>query len=321
MPKIHYRSQRITKGYVLMPLKPRHFEIFHAVAAAGSVTEAARRLAVSQPAVSKYLRELEAGVGLKLRYRDGNLWHLTPEGQLLYEQVARDMMGFARTLRLALELKGTRKGYLALGCMPLLSVRMLPALLATFLGDRPHVSVSVVNQPSAAVVDQVALGRLDLGLGLDVPNHHKVVSTPLAALEVLCVMPRSHPLARRARIDLGALDGADVVNLGTSDPVQGEIDRLFVARGVRPRRRIEATMAQAAVEFARLGLGIGIVDSHAARLFAGRGLRAVPLATPVSYRVALLTRRDGLPSQAAAEFAATVQSWRWQHRDGFARLA
>ena len=304
-----------------MPLKPRHFEIFHAVAAAGSVTEAARRLAVSQPAVSKYLRELEDGVGLKLRYRDGNLWHLTPEGQLLYEQVARDMVGFARTLRVALELKGTRKGYLSLGCMPLLSVRVLPELLATFLAERPHVSVSVVNQPSAAVVDQVALGRLDRGLGLDAPNHHKVASTPLAALEVLCVMPRGHPLARRARVDIAALDGADVVTLGTADPVQGEIDRLFVARGVRPRRRIEATMAQTAVELARLGLGIGIVDSHAARLFTGPGMRALPLDTPVSYRIALLTRRGAMPSQAAAEFAATIQSWRWRDSAGFARLA
>ena len=304
-----------------MPLKPRHFEIFHAVAAAGSVTEAARRLAVSQPAVSKYLRELEDGVGLKLRYRDGNLWHLTPEGQLLYEQVARDMVGFARTLRVALELKGTRKGYLSLGCMPLLSVRVLPELLAAFLAERPHVSVSVVNQPSAAVVDQVALGRLDLGLGLDAPSHHKVASTPLAALEVLCVMPRGHPLARRARVDIAALDGADVVTLGTADPVQGEIDRLFVARGVRPRRRIEATMAQTAVELARLGLGIGIVDSHAARLFTGPGMRALPLDTPVSYRIALLTRRGAMPSQAAAEFAATIQSWRWRDSAGFARLA
>lgn len=304
-----------------LPLKPRHFEIFHAVAAAGSVTQAARRLAVSQPAVSKYLRELEAGVGLKLRYRDGNLWHLTPEGQLLYEQVARDMVGFARTLRLALELKGTRRGFLSLGCMPLLSIRVLPDLLAAFLAERPQVSVSAVNQPSAAVVDQVALGRLDLGLGLEAPEHHKVASTPLAALEVLCVMPRTHPLARRGRIDLSAFDGTDVVTLGTADPVQGEIDRLFMARGVRPRRRIEATMAQAAVELARAGLGIGIVDSHAARLFAGHGMRAVPLATPVSYRIALLTRRGAMPSQAAAAFAAAVRSWRWTKSDGFTRLA
>jgi DNA-binding transcriptional LysR family regulator len=305
----------------IVPLKPRHFEIFHAVAAAGSVTEAARRLAVSQPAVSKYLRELEADVGLKLRDRDGNLWHLTPEGQLLHEQVARDLAGFARTLRFARELKGTRKGFLALGCMPLLSARLLPELLAAFLAERPHVSVSVVNQHSASVLDQVALGRLDLGLGLDAPSHQQVASRPLAALEVLCVVPRGHKLAGRSTVDLAALDGADVVTLGTADPVQGEIDRLFAARGVRPRRRIEATMAQAAVEFARRGLGVGIVDSHAARMFAGRGMRAVPLATPVSYRIALLTRRGAVPSQAAAEFAAMVEAWRWPPAEGFAGRA
>jgi DNA-binding transcriptional LysR family regulator len=303
-----------------MSLKPRHFEIFHAVAATGSVTEAARRLAVSQPAVSKYLRELEHGIGLPLRYRDGNLWHLTPEGRLLYDQVAREMAGFSRTLRLALELKGARKGYLALGCMPLLSARVLPDLLARFLAGRPHVSVSVLNQHSSAVLDQVALGRLDLGLGLDAPNHQEVASAPLAALEVLCVVPAGHALARRAAIDLADLDGADVVTLGIADPVQGEIDRLFAARGVRPRRRIEATMAQSAVELARRGLGVGIVDSHAARLFAGRGMRAVPLATPVSYRVALLTRRGAVLSQAAAEFAAALRAWRWPGTEGFARI-
>jgi hypothetical protein len=50
-------------------------------------------------------------------------------------------------------------------------------------------------------------------------------------------------------------------------------------------------------------------------------MRALPLDTPVSYRIALLTRRGAMPSQAAAEFAATIQSWRWRDSAGFARLA
>ena len=93
----------------------RQCEVFRAVMTASSITEAADRLGITQPAVSKMLAQIERDPGFPLFLREHRRLVPTPEAQALFKEVERAFLGLEHLTRFARDLKGPRQGHLDLG--------------------------------------------------------------------------------------------------------------------------------------------------------------------------------------------------------------
>src|ERR1700733_7441631 len=104
----------------------RQIETFRAVMEAGSVTAAAERLRITQPAVSKLIMELERSTRLALFVRKKRRLVPTQEAQLLYEETERVFLGVDRIRHYAVELREVKTGRAHIACLPGLGVSLLP---------------------------------------------------------------------------------------------------------------------------------------------------------------------------------------------------
>jgi LysR family hca operon transcriptional activator len=178
----------------------RHLRYFTAVAAEGSFNRAAQRLHLTQPALSRQIRDLEDELGVPLFVRGNNAITLTAAGEIFFEE-AREIL--ARATRAVERVRGEAGGgTLRVGYAPSLTAGILPAVLEKFCSRTPRVRVELSDLSTMEMLEQAGQGRLDLVLTvrLDRPGARALQWTEVRRLPLVAVMPRTHPLARLQRV-------------------------------------------------------------------------------------------------------------------------
>lgn len=147
-----------------MPLDLRKIRYFVAVYEEGSLSRAAARENVVQPALSVQIRQLEADLAVRLFDRSPQGVQPTPAGHHLYTLSSGVLRGAENLLREMLEFGGTIAGTIRVGLMPSICRGPLPALLNAYLQAYPRVEVKIVEAYSGTLVRQVIAGELDLAV-------------------------------------------------------------------------------------------------------------------------------------------------------------
>src|SRR5262249_37355403 len=141
-----------------------HLAIFHAVAQTGSMTVGAERLDISQPAVSKQVRELESSLHVGLFDRVGRRIRLTQAGEILADY-ARRLFALAHEAEEAMaEVRAVRRGRLVIVASTTIGSYLLPAVVAEFWRRHPEVELLVHVENTERVQRRLADHELDVGL-------------------------------------------------------------------------------------------------------------------------------------------------------------
>lgn len=244
----------------------REIEIFRAVMMEGSISGAALKLRIAQPAASKYVSQLERRLGLALFRRRGNRITPTPEARALYEQVDRMFIGLNQVERFMSDLAQSRRGHVTVACLPLLSLTVMPEVVADFTADRPDVSISLQTRSSARIAEWVSARQVDFGIGIYSARNPGIKVEPLVDLELFCALPTGDPLEDRGEIGPQNLADRDIIALSNHDGSQIALDGLLDQHRVTPRRRIDVFWTSVALELTMRGAGVSFVD----RLTAAR---------------------------------------------------
>ena len=141
-----------------------------------SVTEAARRINVTQPAASRLLSDLEYQVGYPLFTRAKKRLSPTSEALALYEEVERSFIGLGTIAEAAREIGSFRRGSLHIVGMPALSLEFLPRVIARFTRDKPGISVALQVHSSQKVLQCVASQQFDIGFAEANLVHSAVIN-------------------------------------------------------------------------------------------------------------------------------------------------
>ncbi len=147
------------------PFEIRQLRYFLEVADAGSFSRAARRLGVSQPAISQQMRDLEKGLRTTLLQRRGKRTFLSPAGLLFRERAQEILRYVSKSLQELSAEPNQLRGTVRLGVIPYLNVPLMPKLLGLFAQQYPAVDLSVLEASSSEIETLLEEGRMDVGFG------------------------------------------------------------------------------------------------------------------------------------------------------------
>ncbi len=225
-------------------LKVRHLQAFVEIARQKSLKRAAEILNLTQPAISKTLKELEeiAGVILLERSRGGVL--MTIEGDVFLRYANSSLTAIDQAMTSVSAISKGEQGSVAIGALPSVAARMLPRAVQLFSRLAPNATPQIEDGPHGFLVDRLRAGKLDLVIGrLGKPDTMKGISfTQLYAEDVVVVCAPGHPLADATA--LANLSDYLVIYPPIDAAIRPLVDRMMIANGVADfPRRIESVSA------------------------------------------------------------------------------
>jgi DNA-binding transcriptional LysR family regulator len=290
-----------------MMITSRQLEAFRAVMEHGTVTAAAERLGVSQPAVSKILAGLEHDIGYPLFTRLKRRLAPTSEARLLAAEVARLYHSLDQVSVVAREIRERQIGDLHVCATPALGRSVLPDVLAGFVERHAKAHIVFHARSSAFINRKVVDQQIDLGFSMVPFEHPSTVVEELSRAAAVCVLPEGHRLARRKVIRPADLAGERFLSFQPDGRMRHLIDAAFEHDRIERRLQIEIYSSAEACALVARGLGVSIVEPFTARDYVGAGIVMVPFEPRIRYLFRALRPRYRKPSLLADAFLEAVK--------------
>jgi DNA-binding transcriptional LysR family regulator len=274
----------------------RQIEAFRALMLHGSVTAAARALAVSQPAVTRLIRLLEDRAGLRLFAREKGRLVPTREARLLHEELGRVYEGVERVRGVVARLREHGGGEVRMLCALSVAHSLAMERLAGVPRDARDLRLVLDTAPFAPMMEALAARRADVGVAMAAAPVPDLASRVVATLEFALAVPRTHRLAAASAARAADLRGERLVTYRPGSPLFG------ILRGtpfgeVLDRGAVEVGSSLLACAAVANGLGVAIAERGLilGPLFQGR-LAYVAIMPPVRVPVRVFFHEADLQS-------------------------
>lgn len=227
------------------------------------VVEAARALGVSQPAVSKLIRQAERALGVTLLRREGNRALPTPEAQMLAGEVERLFGVYEAIQRQAAALRDGEAAVVTVAAIPTQASRYLVPAVRAFRDRFPRIGVRMLVLTSQPVAEAVADGHADFGLVHSFMEAHGAQVEDLGLQHMVCIAPPGHRFAALEAVHAGDLEGESVVSYGAGTSVARWLGRAFRAEGAALRVDVEVSASTTLAEAVKAGIGVAVIEAAA----------------------------------------------------------
>lgn len=243
-----------------------YYKVFYYVAKHGSLTLAAQQLAVSQPAVSQSMKQLEQLTGTRLFVRSARGVRLTKEGEVLYSYVEKAFDQISQGEKKLQQMLDLELGEIHIGASDMTLRFYLLPYLELFHERHPKIKVNVTNAPTPETIQYLQEGKIDFG----------VVSTPIEQMDSLQVRPvreiEDTFVAGKKFLDykdrvltLQELETLPIISLEKNTSTRSYLDAYLWENGVELHPEFELATSDMIVQFAVRSLGVGCVMKEFAR--------------------------------------------------------
>ncbi len=255
---------------------------------AGGITRASEQVSLTQPAVSKQLRALEAEVGAQLIVRKGRRVVPTPAGEVLYHYAKRIQQLIDQAHEAVSEVGRPGQGEIHVGAVSTVAVFTLPQVLSTFTaqfpGVRVHVRIGEIQQTLEGVIrEELAVAVVTVPVA-----HPQVDSVPLFSDPVRLVVAPARMKTLVLPLDLADLANLDFISYQYPSRFRSFVDGVLEQQGVIPKVRMEFNSHEVVKSMVKVGLGVAMVPDSVVRddiaagelvALAVRGLPAIERTT------------------------------------------
>lgn len=288
----------------------RHLTYFLETARLKSFTRAAESLYVSQPAVSKAIRQLEEELGATLLDRVGRRVEVTDAGRVVMEQAKAITQSFSNLSAQLGDLAELKRGHIRIGLPPMVGSSFFPKVIGAFHDRYPDVTLQVFEDGAKKVEADVAEGVLDIGVVVLPLSFDVFDSFQFAEERLNLVVPASHALAGAPSAKLGELAQENFVFFREDFTLHDRIINECLQAGFQPRIVYESSQWDLISEMVAAGLGVALLPETICRQASGKSVAVVPLEQPaIWWKLGVIWRKDRYQSYAAREWISFTREW------------
>lgn len=291
-------------------MKIIQLEYFCAVCRYHSITQAAQKLYVTQPAISNAIKELEKEFSISLFARTKNHMSLTKEGEVFYLKASKLLDTINQTASELYDL-GKQVSPIRIGIPPLLGTIFYPDMLIEFQNEYPDIPVELYEYGSIRAANMVSNETLDLALvnmnfyEIDKLNSYQVLSDKI----VFCVSP-DHPLAKEKEISLEMLKDENLIMYNTDSVLNTTLYSRFEGIGVKPNVIMHASQLYTIRNFIRGNLGGAFLYSSLIKNLPG--LIGIPVTPLIHQEIGLVWKKGKYVNDSVEKYIAFVQKRRFK---------
>ena len=288
----------------------RELRAFVSVCHHGSVVAAAQALALTAPAVSVLLRELEGKLGVLLLERTTRSMRVTAAGHealVFAERILKDL----GDLHTGMEDVATgRSGALRIAATSALAQTLLPQVIASYARSYPLVRVEMNDCAPNQFQDLILQGQVDLGVGVLERDDPELEARALSK-ERLCVLASDQfVLPGTRQISCQQLADFPLVTMRSGYGIRASLDRAAAQAQVQLQVAFEVNLMGTVLALVEQGLGVGVLPQSLLYVSRPKGLSMRVLARPTILReISVITRRDLLPSVPVHSFTQQLQKY------------
>ncbi len=260
----------------------RHLRLVKTVAEEGNLTNAGKRLYLSQSALSHQLREMEEEFGTPIFQRINKHMVLTEVGNRLLQTACSVLCELQRAATDVRKYVNGEAGVLRLSTECYTVYHWLPKLLQAYGKQFPHVEVQIVAEATRRPKEFLSDGKLDVAIVSCLSateGNSSFEFTQLFTDEMVILMSAEHPLAERSAIEAKDFENEHLICYTAPIEALDIFQRVLIPAGVTPRKTIKIQLSEAIVEMVKANMGISAMAGWAIKPYLkSKRLVAVPLA-------------------------------------------
>ncbi|WP_410512707.1 LysR family transcriptional regulator [Paenibacillus sp. BR2-3] len=283
----------------------RQLEYFVQAARLNSFSKAAESLYITQPTISKMLRNLEVELGADLFYREGKSIRLTDAGEILLTKAQNIVESFHSLSSELDSLRNLKKGHIRIGLPPMVGASFFPAVIGQFHKKYPEVTIRLHEDGAKKVENDVETGLLDIGVVVLPVNSARFHYFSFVQEKLQLLVPLSHRLAEAKSVPMSGLSGEEFVLFREDFTLHDRIITECVKAGFQPKVVYESSQWDLISRMVAAGLGIALLPETICRDMDRSRIAVIPLTEPaIPWQLGMIWRRDRYLSFAAREWVS-----------------
>lgn len=280
----------------------KHLQYFIEVTNFGSFSRAADHLFITQPTISKMIKNLETELGVVLFDRSRKQVTLTDAGKTILEQAKLIDRAF-KNLEMELEnLHGLKKGHIRIGMPPIFDAHFFLQIMGGFHEKYPGITYQLVEEGSKKIEEDVNNNLLDVGVIVLPTKDEFFEHFSFMKEDLKLILPESHPFANRGAVNLAELASESFILLNKDFVLNDRIISACNKAGFHPHIISESTQWSFIEEMVACKLGISLLPESIC-LHLHEHVKSVKVINPsISWELAIIWGKNQYLSYAAKEW-------------------
>lgn len=272
--------------------------IFLAVANAKGFSKAASQLYVSQPMVTKTIKQLEGELNMKLIERSSKSFTLTDAG-LRLKSLSEDLLqNFDNILKEISDMRTSNSGSITLAGPPLSLAVYFPKLLQLIRAKYPGINISLIECGSKTTVEMINDGKADIGVSQMPIENPDMDIFPIVRDKCVLLVNEIHPLATRDKVSISELSNEKFISLAKGFAMHDTVNDICRRAGFTPNIVYHTSLISFAEKLVSLNEGISILPRPLVGLYMPGGVKIIEIDEYIPWDVALILSNKGYRSNA-----------------------
>lgn len=280
----------------------KHLQYFIEVAESNSFSRAANQLFITQPTISKMIKNLETELGVSLFQRSRKQLILTDAGRVILEQANLIDKAF-KNLEIELDnLTGLKKGHIRIGLPPIFDAHKFLEIVGSFHDKYPGITFQLVEDGSKKIEEEVGNNLLDVGVIVLPTKNEAFEHFAFMEEDLKLILHPAHPLAKREEVNLAELAGESFILFNKDFVLNDRIISLCNSAGFSPHIISESSQRPFIEEMVASKLGVSLLPESVC-MNLNNNIEAIKIVNPsISWKLAIIWSKNQYLSFAAKEW-------------------